>query len=256
MPAPPVGKPLVATLLLRKGVLPDMAAVVESLTQRYPEDPPSEATRGPESAVFRWGGGPIAVALKSEPVAGEVLESACDAAWWWEGAAEKLQEHKAHLIVSLAPSGEDAVDRHLRLTRVVAAMVSVMNDVVAGVFWTAGDVVHEPRTFAEQAAEVSRESLNPALWVQMRIVPGDDESWALYTTGLTAFGRPEIEIPRTSHQPAEVYELCAEVIGYLLVSGEELAGGGVISRSEEEQIEVRYGPSMFDDEGEVMQLEF
>jgi hypothetical protein len=30
----------------------------------------------------------------------------------------------------------------------------------------------------------------------------------------------------------------------------------VISRSDDEQIEVRYGPSMIDDESEVMQLGF
>jgi hypothetical protein len=243
-------------ILLGKNVLPDMTAVIETLGRLHPQtDPPTEATRGPESAVFRWGPGPIAVALKTDPIAWEELEEACEAAWWWEGAAEKLQGHKARLLVSLAPSLEDPIDRHLRLTQVVAAVVAG-NESVLGVYWSAAGIVHEPRAFVEQAAEITRESLNPTLWIQMRIAPNDDESWALYTTGMEAFGRPEIEIASTSRQPSEIYELCAEVIGYLLVSGEELAEGGMISRSDEEQIEVRYGPSMFDEELEVMQLAF
>lgn len=251
----PSGKPLVCMIALPKGTLPDLAPVIEALKQRHGDaDAPSEAARGMESAVFRWGPGPIAVALKSEPIPWEDLEDACQASWWWEGAAEKLQGHKAHLLVSLAPSDEDSVDRHLRLTRVVDAILSHCE--ARGVYWPAAGIVHEPQTFQEQVTELSRDSLNPTLWVNMRISPNDDESWSLFTTGMDAFNRPEIEIASTRHQPSEVYELCAEVIGYLLASGEEVADGGVISRTDEEQIEVRYGPSMFDDEVEVMQLEF
>jgi uncharacterized protein DUF4261 len=255
MPANPSGKPLVAMIALHKAAFPDLTVVVQELEQRYPnEGPPAEATRGMESAVFRWGPGPVAVALKSEPIAGEELDDACQAAWWWEDAAEKLREHAAHLLISLAPSSEDAIDRHLRLTRVVAAILSQCDAV--GVYWPNGRVVHQPQAFQEQAGEVSRDALNPMLWIDMRIVPGDDELWSLYTTGLAAFGRPEIEIPSTQHAPSEIYELCGEVIAYLLASGEEISNGGVISRSDDEQIEVRYGPSMFDEDAEVMQLEF
>jgi hypothetical protein len=255
MTANPSGKPLVAMIALHKGALPDMSAVVEELGRRYPDDePPAEAVRGTESAVFRWGPGPIAVALKSEPIAWDELELPCQSAWWWEQATESLRKHSAHLLVSLAPSGEDPVDRHLRLSRVMAAILA--HGQAAGVFWPAAGVVHPPEAFREQAAELSRDNLNPMLWIDMQIVPGDENTWSFYTTGLAAFGRPEIEIPSTQHAPSEIYELCGEVIAYLLASGEEIADGGVISRSDDEQIEVRYGPSMFDDESEVMQLGF
>jgi hypothetical protein len=254
MPAPAIGKPLIAMIPLGKGVLPDISAVVEVLSRQHPDDLPSEATRGMESAVFRWGPGPVAVALKSEPIAWEELEEACQAAWWWEGAAEQLRGHAAHLLVSLAPSGEDAIGRHLRLTRVVAAILSQCD--ATGVYWPNGAVVHPSAAFREQAAELSRDNLNPMLWIDLRIVPNYSETLSLYTTGLAAFSRPEIEIASTQHAPAEIYELCGEVISYLLASGEEIADGGVISRSDDEQIEVHYGPSMFDEDAEVLQLGF
>ncbi|HUE73012.1 MAG TPA: DUF4261 domain-containing protein [Pirellulaceae bacterium] len=255
MPATRDGKPLVAIIALKRETFPDLAAVVDMLAQAYPDEgSPAEATRGMDSAVFRWGGGPVAVALKSEPIAEADLAEACAAAWWWEQAAEQLARHKAHLLVSLAPSAEDAVARHLRLSRVVAVLLSQCD--AAGVYWPGGGIVHEPQAFAEQAADLSPENLHPALWIDMHISPNDDESWSLYTVGLSAFDRAEIEIPSTTHDPPEVYELCADVIRYLLASGEKLEDGGVISRSDEEQVEVRYGPSMFDEEQTVMQLEF
>ena len=255
MSAHPSGKPLVAMIALRKAALPDLNPVVEELGQRYSEiDPPSDATRGMESAVFRWGPGPVAVALKAEPIAEEDVKAACQAAWWWPDAAEKFAHHSAYLLVTLAPSAEDAVDRHLRLTRVVAAVVSQCEAV--GVFWPNGQIVHEAQSFKQQALEMSRESLQPGLWIDMHIAPADDEGWCFYTTGLFAFGRPEIEIERTGRTPEEIYEMCAEVVGYLLASGDEVSDGGVIARSDDEQIAVHYGPSMFDDEAEVMQLVF
>lgn len=255
MPASAAGKPLVAMIGLTKGTFPDIAAVGELLAQRFPDEAaPAEATRGMDSAVFRWGPGPIAVALKSEPLAADEIEEACQAAWWWEEASERLGKHKAHLLVSLAPSSEDAIDRHLRLSRVVAAILP--NCAAAGVYWPNAGIVHEPQAFADQVAELSRDNLNPALWIDMHISPNEDETWALDTTGMGAFGRVEIEIPRTAHDPSEVYELCADVIRYLLASGEEIEDGGAISRSDDEQIEVRYGRSMFDEEIQVMQLAF
>lgn len=240
---------------LNKGIFPDISAVGESLAHRFPDEPaPAEATRGMDSAVFRWGPGPIAVALKGEPIAADEIDDACAAAWWWEQASEKLANHKSHLLVSLAPSSEDPIDRHLRLTRVVAAILAHCD--AAGVYWPNAGIVHEPRAFAEQAAELSRDNINPALWIDMHISPSDDETWSLDTTGLGAFGRVEIEIPSTTRDPSAVYELCADVIRYLLASGEEIEAGGVISRNDDEEIEVRYGRSIFDEEIEVMQLEF
>ncbi len=255
MPAPRSGKPLVAMIALKREVFPDLSAAVDMLAQAYPDEgSPSEVTRGTDSAVFRWGSGPVAVALKSEPIAQPDLEEACTAAWWWEQAAEQLASHKAHLLVSLAPTGEDPVTRHVRLSRVVAVLLAQCD--AAGVYWPGGGIVHEPQAFAEQAADLAPDNLHPGLWIDMHISPNDDESWSLYTVGLFAFGRKEIEIPSTTHEPSAVYELCANVIGYLLASGEEIEDGGVISRSDDEQIEVRYGPSMFDEDGEVMLLEF
>lgn len=242
-------------IALNKEAFPDVAEAVEMLGHAYPdEDAPAEATRGMDSAVFRWGPGPIAVALKSEPISPADLEEACESAWWWQEAAEKLAGHKAHLLVSLAPSSEDALARHVRLSRVVAVLLTQCE--AAGVYWPAGGIVHEPQAFGAQAADLSAENLHPALWIDMHISPNEDESWSLYTVGLWAFGRAEIEIASTRHDPSDVYELCGDVIRYLLASGEELADGGVISRSDEEQIEVQYGPSMFDEERMVMQLEF
>jgi uncharacterized protein DUF4261 len=255
MPAPRAGKPLVAIIALKREVFPDLSAAVEMLREAYPDEgSPAEVTRGMDSAVFRWGGGPVAIALKSEPIAEADLEEACAAAWWWEQAAEQLAHHKAHLLVSLAPSGEDPVTRHVRLSRVVAVLLAQCEG--AGVYWPGGGIVHEPQAFAEQAADLSRENLHPGLWIDMHISPNDDESWSLYTVGLSALGRTEIEIPSTTHEPSDAYELCADVIRYLLASGEEIEDGGVISRDGEEQIEVRYGPSMFDEDVEVMHLEF
>jgi hypothetical protein len=255
MPANLSGKPLLAMIALNKAALPDMACVVEGLEKRHPEEPaPQEATRGLESAVFRWGAGPVAVALKPAPIPLEELEDACQAAWYWEGAGESLARHTAHLIVSLAPTGEDALGRHLRLTRVVAAILPQCD--AAGVYWPGGSVVHEPKAFLEQAADLSRENLYPALWVQMRIVPNDDDTWCFYTTGMPPLGRLEIEIPSTLLDPSTLYELCAGIIHYLIVSDEQIADGGTIERAESEQIAVRYGPSMFDESQQVMRLEF
>ena len=242
-------------IALKRESFPDLSAAVDMLAQAYADEgPPAEVTRGTDSAVFRWGAGPVAVALKSEPIAEADLEEACQAAWWWEQAADQLASHQAHLLVSLAPTAEDPVTRHIRLSRVIAVLLAQCDS--AGVYWPNAGIVHEPQSFAEQAADLSPENLHPALWIDMHMSPNEDETYSLYTVGLFAFGRKEIEIASTTHEPSEVYQLSADVIRYLLASGVEIEDGGVISRNDEEQIEVRYGPSMFDDEVEVMHLEF
>lgn len=247
--------PLLAMVALDAPQLPPLRQLVEAFARRgfVPE-----AVAGLEereaTVVFPVGDGRMAISLVPTPIAWERLEGPCRCAWWWPEAAERMQAHRAHAIVALADHSGSSLERHLLLTQLAAVVAATSS--AAGVFWSAGAVVHAPAAFVALANVVSAEEVLPELWINLRVAENADQTRCLFTTGLEAFGQREIEIPSSQRSAEEIVQFAYRVIQYLLVSGASLQDGETIGRSDEEKIEVHYGPSMLDSDRQVMTLAF
>jgi hypothetical protein len=193
------------------------------------------------------------LSLEPGPIDAEELSAACDTAWYWPEAAEQFRGHAAHVAVMLLAEEEDRINAALLLTDLVAAVAASSNAV--GVYWTAGGVVQPPEAFISYAQETTEEYLPLNLWIDFRPIPGDDGVCSLATTGLEDFGHQEIEVHQTRQDPELVLERAFKMAHYVLENGSILEDGETVELSEEEKTVVRFGPSMWDAEYEVLLLE-
>ena len=134
------------------------------------------------------------MALLPAPIPWSSLEGPCETAWWWPEAGARLRDHNSHLLVVLAGENGDPVRRSIALTHLTAAAAAHVD--AAGVYWGGGRLVHDPRVFLEEARSTSPEKLPLHLWIDLRIEQNDDRTLRLFTTGMKALGKMEIEIPR------------------------------------------------------------
>jgi hypothetical protein len=77
----------------------------------------------------------------------------------------------------------------------------------------------------------------------------------MFTTGLAALGQMEVEIPRISMEAPELRDWAINIAFYLLDPKTKVKDGDTIGVSAEQQIRIRYLPSLFGKKENVMRFE-
>jgi hypothetical protein len=245
---------MVVFVALNSDRVPRPEDVLDLLRDKYAIDPvPEASTESGETAVFfNLPDGMAFYSPMPAPIPWGDLEGPCQTARWWPEAEEEMRKHTNHFIVSLMGGPDGPLDRHIWLTKFVAAVMELSD--AAGVYWGSGTVVHKPELFCELAAVASPDDYTPQLWIDMRIWGDKDRRVFFATTGLSAFGLPEIEVDGARWNPGELMEFCGNIITYVINRGEPLPDGDTIGRSDTEKIQIRHAPSMWEREGTVMKL--
>jgi hypothetical protein len=247
--------PIIVMIALNSPRLPSRVTILNAFRERCPDCQAAESGGEEEGTMmFELDGDLAFVSLMPAPIPWSELEGPCETSWWWPEATERMKPRTHHAIVAFMGQPGDIVQRHIYLSQFVSAVA--MNADAAGIYWGNGTVVHEPAAFQDQASHLALDEVDPQLWIDMRLEQNDDDSYRYFTTGLTAFGRPEIEIDRSKQDPQEILEFCYAIICYILNSGATIGDGETIGRLDEEKIRVAYKPSMFDREGDVMKLAY
>ncbi len=142
----------------------------------------------------------------------------------------------------------------LALTHLTAAVATHVN--AAGIYWGSGRLVHDPRVFVAEARRASAENLPLLLWADFRVETNEDGTLRLFTTGMKAFEKMEIEIPRSRRKAAEVFDFACSIANYILTRGAEVRDGHTVGRNEDEKVVAAHAPSMWDSQMTVLRLDF
>ena len=246
-------RPMVALVALRDADFPPASAVFERLRRDRPDLPPiGQVERQPDVCSFVIGRDTAAISLMDAPIPWSDLERPCATAWYWPEATASLRDHQAHILVVVLSESEDRVATALLLTSLVAAVASSSDAV--GVCWVPATLVHSPEAFLSASQEMSKEYLPLYLWVDFAIQQQHDGSYSLFTTGLREFGLMEIEVRGSYKDPEFLMDRVFNIAHYLLDNGPVLEDGETIGLSDDEEIPVSHGPSMWDERTTVIQL--
>jgi hypothetical protein len=245
---------LLAMVALKTPAMPPTAALVDHLMAIPGVDPDLASVNIREGGIsFNLGKDHAALALMPVPIPWANLEGPCATAWWWPEATETLKSHTSHIVVAVAGGSDHLIERNITLTHLTAA-VALHTD-AAGVYWGSGTLIHEPQAFIEQTQAISRENLPLPLWIDFRVEPNDDDSCRLFTTGMKAFGKMEIEIPHSNEKPADVFNFACCVADYILTKNPNIEDGQTIGRSASEKVRMARAPSMWNATITVLRLD-
>jgi hypothetical protein len=251
------GGPIIATLLLEGNSFPVDAFLEQAANTRIAGKAVSRINRA-EGGVFSFDVGDefLALALMPAPFPEADLEGPIATSWMWppQPPIEKVKQHRSHLLITMTGGAADPVRRRLILTAVTA--LAAKQPGVMAVFWPEATLVIFPPVFVEMAEQIDSPQAPPLyLWVDLRAFRNKDGTTGLFTTGLSALGHMEIEIPRIEMDPGELREWLLNIMYYLLENGPVLKDGETIGMSAEQQIRIRHCPSSFGHPGKVIRLE-
>jgi hypothetical protein len=246
---------LLSMIALDTPSLPSPEDMLETLTSLSRITVPPKAAEARESTLaFPLGGNTAAVALMPAPIPWSRLEGPCATAWWWPEAARKMRSHNSHLLVALGGDEGDAARRSVVLTHVLAAVADHVD--AAGIFWGGGALVHDPTVFFDEARRASPEKFPLHLWIDFRIEQNDDGTLRLFTTGLKALDKLEIEIPHSRHVPTELFDFAYSIADYQLSLGGVIRDGHTIGRRDDEKVVATHAQSMWDSDLTVLRLDY
>ena len=254
---PGAGGPVISALLLEGESFPVDAFLKEVAETRFAGDPASSIERG-DGSVFSFDVGDafLALALMPAPYPAEDLEGPIATSWMWpqQPPIEPVKQHRSHLLVAMKGGAADPIGRRLIVTAVTA--LAAKQPGVMAVYWPEATLVHYPPVFISMAEQFPSPEAPPLyLWVDLRAFRHPDGTTGLFTTGLSALGHMEIEIPSIDMEPGELREWLLDIMCYLLANGPVLKHGQTIGITAEQQIRIRHCRSSFGHPGKVIRLE-
>lgn len=197
-------------------------------------------------------GGVLGLGQMPMPVPRGDLEGPAAAAWHWPTAAADVGAHESHVIVFASSTKLDQVDVRLLHSKLVASVAALTN--ALGVYVGNALLVRAAADYVAEARAASREALPTMLWIGFNPV-SDGDGFSAYTTGLTAFGLPELEVRGSMRPPAEVFGTMADAATYELQTGRVLRDGDTFGHSVTERVPVRHTRSAFLPDTTVARLE-
>jgi len=166
-------------------------AIKADLSATWPGLPPLGATEKNDEhmLLFDVGDDPhVILTLMPGPVPWSDLEGPCATSVLWKDAAEVLEPHTTHLLVTILFDGDRSpIEKSNLLTQVTAAILHTC-DAALGVYWCNATLVIQPALFREFAVKILPVGPPIHIWIDFRIGSSEQGKMSGFTTGLNALG--------------------------------------------------------------------
>lgn len=230
-------------VMLRPGAVFDAAAVVQQFAQAWPDAPPVTDIETKELAsTAAIPGGTVGFVHIPMPIPEGDLQGPIALAWHWPDAAASVAAHTSHVIVFASSTTLDRLDLRLLHTRILAAILASADAV--GVYVGGALLIRSADDFRNDTLAATREQPPIPSWIGLNAVR-EETSLSAYTTGLSDFGIPEVEIRRSALPASDLFGIMADVASYQLSSQRILNDGDTFGRTASDRTRVRYSPSEF-----------
>lgn len=249
------GEPIIAALLLDSDVYP-LSGLQKALDRgQIVGERPINLDISDAGLTGNIADEMIAVSPMPAPYPWSDLEGPCQTSWMWPPGtnASSLKSHLTHVLVVLIGGKSSPVVRRLMLMQLTA--MAAKQPGVVGVYWPDATLVHHPQIFAEMSA-ITKSVEAPPLYVlvDFRVFRNRDGTSGLFTTGMSALGRMDFEIPSLRMPPGELREWAVNIAFYILENAGKIKDGDTMGATEDQQIQIRFMPSLYGKSEQVMRF--
>jgi hypothetical protein len=242
-----------AMMMLSEDAPLTAADVARELASGWPELPKAtELEDGDGTLALTLADCNVILGKMPGPIPWSDLEGPCETSILWPDAAEEIQRHKLHWIITIQGDLEP-VDLSTRLTQATAAALAACETAI-GVYWGNALLIVPKPLFIDMAREVMPEEPPLLIWVDFRVGSDSDETSGGFTYGMQALGHMEFETQSAPEPPEELHDRLISLASYVVVNGPVIEDGHTVGQDADEKIRVEVGESSYGLEGQVMRL--
>jgi hypothetical protein len=201
--------------------------------------------------VYRVGMGLMQTAIPQQK-----LEYPLATAWYWENARQEISAHQSHCVVFVSSKTASSLDVLKFLTKLVFSLSRILDTVA--IYWEQSSQVFQPSFYYANCDSFLEDDANYPLpiWVKITGMENKDDSFYLYSKGLSAFDQRELEIVTYRESFLDGYFFLLDLAHYLLINGPVIKDGDTVGGSENEKIKVLFKKSELFPEQDVLSLQF
>lgn len=184
------------------------------------------------AVVFQVDDMNVACSLMPNPVPNDEATEAAKRNILWKDGAEVTAKHKAHMIVAVM-NKFDALDQQELLAKIACSMLKLDNAI--GIY--KAPTVYQKEMYVNFAMTIDEGECPVPIYVFVGMYAENDKIFA-FTSGMSCFGKLEMEVPGTEAQPNELLNFMYTICEYIITEDVTLQDGETIGFTEEQKIPI------------------
>lgn len=204
-----------------------------------------------DTAVVTIDGENVAIAFLPVPIPMDDIEGAAQYAYNWMTALEDIKGFSGHAIVSVMSGTKSALERFSLLSKVLHAILATSNAV--GVYQGSQSLLISKAQYIDSAEDLKTNKTPIHLWVYIGVRKADTGN-SIYTYGLTAFGKQEMEVIDSQISLEELYDFVSNICSYVIKSNVTFKSGETLGYTAEQKVKIKLSKGYFV-EGDSLKLE-
>ncbi|MGG5578512.1 DUF4261 domain-containing protein [Myroides sp. C15-4] len=244
------GPLLLAMPMFEKGEKYSIEKVLAYLTQTWGYEIEGQ-DYDDTTAVLTTQGTMFAIAFMPAPIPPDDVQNSAQYAYNWQSVVEDIQDVDSHAIVSVVSGSMDIVERHLLLSRILFAIMATTPACV-GVYQGSQTLLIPREQYLEYEQELQEGKVVVPLWIYIGL-RSTAEGNSIYTYGLSAFGKQEIEVVDSPLALDELYGFLVNICSYVIGSDVVFQPGETLGYTAEQKITITSSKGVFV-EGETLKL--
>ncbi|WP_410880057.1 DUF4261 domain-containing protein [Myroides sp. DW712] len=242
---------LLAMPMFEKGEHYSIEAVLAYLTQNWDYEIEGQ-DYDDTTAVLTTQGTLFAIAFMPAPIPKDDVQNTAQYAYNWPSVLEDIQEVDSHAIVSVVSGSMDIIERHLLLSRILFAIMATTPSCV-GVYQGSQTLLIPREQYLDYEEELAEGKVMVPLWVYIGLRTTEAGN-SIYTYGLNAFGKQEIEVIDSALPLEELYSFLVNICSYVIGSDVVFQHGETLGYTAEQKITITSSKGI-QVEGETLKLE-
>ena len=192
----------------------------EDITSSSPED---------KTCVFHVAEYMVAMSLMPVRVPDGEFDSLFPVSLYWSNAEEETATHQSHVIVYVSSKTGTAVERYSLFTKVIESILTETNSL--GVYQGNQTLLISREIYLDMAQGLLTGDLPLPLWIFIGIGESPKGN-ALYTFGLTGFGKMDMEIVESQQNVDSLFDFLVNICSYVISNDITFKKGETIGYTE------------------------
>ena len=244
------GDVLLAMPLFNKGQSYEIYRVIEHLRTEW-KLTVTRVEGDDQTATFSIYGETIALAAIPARIPWGDIQGTARYAYNWPTAEQDLADHTGHALITVMTRNASNLDRFKVLTMVIDSVLGTTK--AAGVYQGAQSLLVPRDQYLDGADVLRRGKLPVDLWVYLGLRQSEAGN-SVYTVGLNAFGKQEMEMVESKNDLASLHGLMLNVCAYVVGSDVTFKSGETMGYTADQKIKITSSKGVFV-QGETLKLQ-
>jgi hypothetical protein len=210
----------------------------------------SDITGNDDSAIITIDGDMVAIAYLAAPIPMSDIEGTAQYAYNWPSVLADLKDFTGHAIVSIMGSEKTTLEQYKLLSKVLSSMLNTSPSV--GIYQGSQSLLIPNDQYKESAEALKADSLPVDLWIYLGLRKSENGN-SIYTYGLTAFAKHEMEIINSTLELDDLYNFIINICAYIIGSNVTLNSGETLGYTANQKINITLSKGQFV-EGQSLKL--